>query len=426
MKTGLIILILMMYNLGYSQVYTEKQTRHRFAQFNLGVDFQSSFGGSARYIDQQGNTQSLNLNSNYAPRFLIGGTHFWGHADFYIAIPLFSTSMIKDNQEITAFRGVETVLKYYPLRIEHNKIRPYVGTSLAPFYFEQQNNNFPYPSGPELNNVRFPLMTGLTFNSKNHLIEFGFAWNYQNQQQYYVSRTQTENIKTPPIYATLSYRYMLETTLGAEQDWESGRTKQVTDILAERGRLNGLYGGIGMSSAFWLNESRYNKKSRPYVSKYDISIMPDFTIGYYLHNLDLNMAIGYRGYGATTDTYGVIQELNRRSILFEITKYLFDYHGFVPFVGPAISYERLSFMETFEGQKTFDIGEQKFGYGITFGWDIRPNRIQSWILRTNLRWYPNLFLEVEPSSQISFNNLEFNFIQLIIYPNRLIKGKPNR
>ena len=413
-------------NLCYSQVYTEKQTRHRFAQLNLGVDFQSSFGGSIKYIDQLGNTQTLNLNSNYSPRFLIGGTHFWGHADFYIAIPLFSSTFNKDNQEVRALRGVETVFKYYPLRIENNKIRLYIGTSLAPFYFEQRNNNFQYPSGPELNHTSFPLLGGLTFNSKHHLIEFGIAWNYLNQQDYYISRSQIERINTPPLYATLSYRYMLETTLSAEKDWESGRTKEVTDILAERGRLNGFYLGVGISSAFWLKQSDYNVNDRPYIDKYSTSIMPDFTLGYYLHKPDINLAIGYRGYGASTNTYGAIQQLNRKSLLFEATKYLFDYHGFVPFVGPTISYENLSFKEDFEEQRTFDVKDNKLGYGLTFGWDIRPNRIQSWILRTNLRWYPNLFLEVEPNSKVSFDNLEFNFIQLIIYPDRMIKRKPNR
>ena len=426
MRTFASIFILLICNLAYSQVYTEKQTRHRFAQLNLGVDFQSSIGGSTKYLDELGNTQSLNLSSSYAPRILIGGTHFWGHADFYLAIPLFASTFEKDNQEVFALRGTETVFKYYPLRIEHNKVRPYIGTSLAPFFFEQRNSNFDYSSGPELNHTSFPLLGGLTFNSKNHLIELGLAWNYQNQQDYYISRNQIEKINTPPFYAALSYRYMLETTLSAEKDWESGRTKKVTDILAEQGRLNGFYIGAGISSAFWLKQSEYNVANRPYINKYSTSIMPDFTLGYYLHKPDLNLAIGHRGYGTSTNTYGVIQQLNRKSFLFEATKYLFDYHGFVPFVGPTISYENLSFNENFEGQNTFDVNEKKLGYGLTFGWDIRPNRIQSWILRTNLRWYPNLFLEVEPNSKVSFDNLEFNFIQLIIYPNRMIKRKPNR
>ena len=421
-----IIAILILTQTGYSQVYTEKQTRHRFAQMNLGLDIQSGFGGSTRYFDLQGNIHSLNIGSSLSPRFLIGGTHFWGHADFYIAIPLYSQSFKKENQEITALRGVETVFKYYPVRIENNKIRPYIGTSLAPFYFEQSNNNYEYPNGPELNRISFPLLGGFTFNRKNQLIELGFAWNYANRQEYAISKTRNETIHTPPIYATLSYRFMLETTLSAEKDWESGRTEKVTEILASKGRLNGFYFGAGISSATWLNESSYNTGARPYINKYSTSIMPDFTLGYYFHKPDLNVAVGYRGYSTSTNSYGTIQQLNRKSVVLEATKYLFDYHGFVPFAGPAISYENLSFNESVENKTTAVTNENKVGYGITFGWDIRPNRIQSWILRTNLRWYPNLFLEIDPDSSISFNNLEFNFIQLIIYPNRMIKRKPNR
>ena len=181
-----------------------------------------------------------------------------------------------------------------------------------------------------------------------------------------------------------------------------------------------------MSSAFWLNQGSYNEATRPYIGRYSTSIMPDFTLGYYLHNPDVNIAIGYRSYGASTNTYGVIHRLNRRSFVMEATKYLFDYHGFVPFVGPALSYENLAFEEFVESEPSLDLSEEKLGYGLTFGWDIRPDRIQSFILRTNLRWYPNLFLTVEPDANVSFNNLEFNFIQLIIYPGRMFPRKSKK
>lgn len=405
----------------FSQVYMEKQTRHRFAQLNLGFDIQSSFGGNARFLDPNGNIHSTDFQNTYAPRFIIGGTHFWGHADFYIGIPMYTPTLKQENQEITSIRGVETVFKYYPYRIEHNKIRPYIGTSIAPFYHEQINNNFQYPSGPELNNTSLPLLMGMTYNSNQHLFELGIAWNYQNQRDYYISRDQIAKINTPPIFATLSYKFILETTLSAEKDWESGRTAEMTSQLAGQRKLNGFYFGAGISSAFWLKESSYNLSNRPYIEKYSTSIMPDFTLGYYLHQPDINLAFAYRGYGGSTNTYGAIQNLQRKSLLFEATKYVFDYHGFAPFLGSSISYENLTFEESFEGIKMVDIGENKIGYGLTFGWDIRPNRLQSWVLRTNLRWYPNLYLDVDPNSKVSFDNLEFNFIQLIIYPNRMMK-----
>lgn len=402
----------------FSQVYVEKQTRHRFAQLNLGVDFQSSFGGKVSFLNPEGGLENLDLERLQRPRFLIGGTHFWGHADIYIAIPLGYPTMTSGNQEINFLTGVETVFKYYPWRIEHNKIRPFIGTGITPFYFEQDNENLSFGNGPELNHTGLPLYTGLTFNNKNHLVELGLMWNYANKRDYYISRTQIAQIQTAPLYLSASYRYLLDTTLDAEKAWESGRTEEVVEILEAEKKLDGIYLGAGMSSAWWLGESTYNTINRPFVGRYSTSIMPDFTLGYYFNKADVNIATSYRGYGSSTNTYGAVQGLNRRSLVLEATKFIFDYHGFVPFVGPALSYERLSFTEFFENQSIHDITDNQLSYGLTFGWDVRPNRLQNFILRTNLRWFPDLQLDVAEKQSISFNNIEFNFIQLIIYPNR--------
>ena len=406
--------------LSFAQIYVEKKSRHRFAQLNLGIDVQSSFFGDTKYKNIDGITRSLSLKSMYSPRILIGGTHFWGHADFYIAIPFFYSKPYEtNNQKIETNRGVETVFKFYPKRIKNGKFRPYVGASLAPFYFEQSNKNFDFSNGPELDHTSVPLLGGFTYNSKNQLFEMGLAWNYANRKKYYISRSEISTINTPHLYLSFSYRVMLETTVSAEKDWESGKTERITKKLGNEGILDGFYMGVGMSSAFWLKRSSYNILNRPYIEKYDISLMPDFTLGYYFHNPDLNLAVGYRGYSTSTNTYGAVQQINRRSYLVEATKFLFDYHGFVPFVGPVISYDRLSFNENFETVNIWDIEENKLSVGLTFGWDIRPNRIQSWILKTNLRWYPNLYLNLDENNKISFDAIEFNFIQLIVYLNRI-------
>ncbi len=407
-----------------AQVYTEKQTRHRFAQLTLGADYQTSIGGTTNYLDINGTSQSLALGNLQRPRFLIGGTHFWGHADFYIAIPLSFPSFQEDNQSITYSSGVETVFKYYPWRIEWDKIRPFVGIGIVPFFYEQNNKTLEFGNGAELNHTSVPLYAGLTFNKKQHLVELGIMWNYKNKQAYHISRNTAVDITTPPLYASISYRYMLETTMSAEKDWESGQTEEITKELAANKILNGIHIGVGLSSAFWIGTSSYNENERPYLEKYSTSLMPDFTLGYYWHQPDLGLALAYRGYRTSTNAFGTIQQLRRKSLVLEVTKFLFDYYGFVPFVGPAISYEQLSFKESFENQLTHDLSKNKLGYGLTFGWDIRPNRRMSWILRTNLRWFPNLNLEIEQDENISFDNIEFNFIQLIVYPGRM--GKKGR
>ncbi len=346
MKTILFLILLFSVQiLSHAQVYTEKQTRHRFAQLHLGFDLETNRGGKSQYVVPGNDLEALTFSGITRPRFLIGGTHFWGHADFYIAIPIAYPRKEINDQTINFLRGVETVFKYYPWRIEHKAIRPYIGLSLAPFYYQQDNDLLDFGNGPGLRHTSVPLHAGLTLNVKNHLIELGASWNYLNNQDYFISRDQRISVKTPPAYVNLSYRVMLETTLSAEKNWESGRTKEVTERLANAGKLNGIYLGAGLSSAFWLGNNSYNSVLRPYAEDYGISIMPDFTLGYYLHNPDINIGVVYRNYGTSINTYGAIQRARRRSIALEATKYLFDYNGFAVIVGPVISAERLRFEE---------------------------------------------------------------------------------
>lgn len=403
-----------------AQVYTEKQTRHRFAQMTVGADYQIGFGGETKFLNASNQIENLAFPNAGNARILIGGTHFWGHADIQISIPVSGRNVGGENQEINAQSGVETAFKYFPWRIEHNKLRPYIGTAITPFYYEQDNNNLEFGNGPERGRTALPLMIGVTFNKKNHLVELGATWDYRNKQDYYISRTQTATVTTPPVYAHLSYRFMFDTTLSAEKSWESGRTAKVTKKLAEEKRLNAFFVGAGMSSAWWLGESSYNKNNRPYIPDFNTSIMLDFTAGYYLNNPDINIALLYRGYSTATRAYGTAQFLRRRSFGIEATKYVGDYHGFVPFVGPVITTESLLFREGEQGSLNQDLTDQQLAYGLTFGWDIRPNRLQTFILRTNLRWFPNLKMKVGETETVSFSNIEFNFIQLILFPSRIL------
>jgi hypothetical protein len=90
----------------------------------------------------------------------------------------------------------------------------------------------------------------------------------------------------------------------------------------------------------------------------------------------------------------------------------------VPFVGPSVSYEWL-FAEQNNGSNKYQGQFDGVKPGLTFGWDIRPNRIQTWYLRTNLRWTPNLNVVMDNGGTMRLSQLEFNFIQLVIFPERM-------
>lgn len=57
--------------------------------------------------------------------------------------------------------------------------------------------------------------------------------------------------------------------------------------------------------------------------------------------------------------------------------------------------------------------------GIILGWDVRPTRVDWWGVRTNIRYFPLLQLPVSANSEIDFQQIEVNFLQLVIYPSRL-------
>ena len=93
-------------------------------------------------------------------------------------------------------------------------------------------------------------------------------------------------------------------------------------------------------------------------------------------------------------------------------QFLFNYLGFVPFAGPILSYEKLH--TTVNG---VNYNDNKFALGITFGWDIRVTKTGTSLLRTNLRYYPNLSMDIE-GEKMTFNHLEFNFIQWVQFIGR--------
>jgi hypothetical protein len=221
----------------------------------------------------------------------------------------------------------------------------------------------------------------------------------------------------PALGFHIGYKWMIETTLSAEKDWQSGRTKYLTDTLGKLNRLNSFTLGIGPSVGFFLANAVGLEAG---LTQHRIgSIFPELMAGYYWHQADVQASVVYRGYKSTTAAYGLEQQLHRRAITLEAYKFLGDYHGFVPFVGPALSYESWSAQTSLNGTMVAEGEFEGVKPGLTFGWDIRPNRLQFFYLRTALRWFPNMNMQQNNGVSFSLDQLEVNFIQLVILPGRM-------
>lgn len=392
-----------------SQPYADgKHTRHRFAQLNLGIDARTlPGGGSYSYLPHAtGNAQRSPLGNVAETRLIIGGTHFWGHADLFIAVPVYAVG----NGTRT---GPETGARIYPWPITNNRIRPYGAISAAQVSYSQGD-------GPLSMKMRTPLGAGITYCSGRHLLDVGVSWFYRNDIRYYVSPLEPVKVQQQNMAISIGYKWMMETTASAEKNWQNGITKAITDTLAQRKRLNGLTLAVGPSAAFYTRSSSYNR-SMPYLGQHKSArIYADVGAGYYWHRPDIQANIAWRKYGSEIAAYGATQNTTRRSLAMECYKFLGDYHGFVPFAGTALSHEKLAVSET----TTTGVNKQEVQIvrpGFTFGWDIRPDRLQVFYLRTNIRYFPRLGVPMGTKGEVAMDALEVNFIQLVIFPGRIVR-----
>lgn len=386
---------------------TGGKTRHRFAQLNLGFDtkiFPAS-GSESAFISPNG-LDKFKLRDQARMRMIIGGTHFWGHADFYVAIP---TVSLRSGE---FFTSTETGARYFPWRITHNKIRPYLSIAQLPMVFRQGE-------GTSMLRFRYPLGVGFVWNHGVHMLEFNAGYIFNNNLDYFISPDMRIRVKTPPVFLSLGYKILLETTAIGERNWINGKTQRYTDTLASKGRLNNFSIAAGPSSSFFLKSSSHNRDALPFLDDHKaVKIFADLGLGYYLHKPDLHFNLAFRMYKSLLSAYGYSQTARRRAITLEAYKFFADYHGFCPFIGTALSYETLSVSDK-NPQGIISVSSYEgFKPGITIGWDIRPNRILSWYLRTNIRYFPNMGVKMDDGKTVRFDQLEVNFIQLVIYPGR--------
>lgn len=392
-----------------AQPYIEGgKTRHRFAQLNLGTEFRT-FPGNGTFTtttDVDGNLSVSELETMHQALLTIGGTHFWGHADFYVSFPVFSSS------KTGYYPGVETGFRCYPWAITDRKLRPFAGFAWTPSNYRQEN-------GAALTRNEFPLTAGITYNRGPLLFEISGAYSVKSDQGYYITPTEQVPVRTHALRIAGGIKWMLETSAGAEKNWESGYTQRLTDTLARLKRLNSFTLGIGAAAALFLKPSSHNSDLMPFLYQHKFtSLCPDLGAGYYMHSPDLQLNVSFRSIRSEQSGFGATQLLKRRSLSFEAFTFLGDYHGFAPFAGPILSTEWLSVSENLqEEQHTYK--KTLLRPGVIAGWDIRPNRLQGIYLRTNLRWYPLLELATRNGKQMVFDQLEIDFIQVVVFIDRL-------
>lgn len=398
----------------YTHDYIDKSTR--FAWLTYGGDLNYLSGGTTQQI-VNGSKQSLDFGSTLAPRLTIGGIHFWGHADFYVSFPLSFLnlqSVPNSLEELEVYQGVETGARIYPVKLKAQRLRPFIGVSFRRIRFSQESESSNSENGvPSYGRFIYPIQMGLTYTTDKWHISASGYYQVQNEFEYFISPTETAQVSLDPFSLNISLLRYVDTDRGMRTKNAVQQLNANYQVLESNNLLSSWFFGIGPSSALQMNRSSFLRKNYPFFyNDYSASILPDVAFGRYFHKLDANLNLSYRTYGDRYEGFNSEILTRRHSIGVESVKFLFNYLGFVPFAGPILSYENL---RTEVNGTMYQ--ENKLALGITFGWDIRVTKTGTGLLRTNLRYFPDLHMDVE-GEKMMFDHLEFNFIQWVQFIGR--------
>lgn len=201
---------------------------------------------------------------------------------------------------------------------------------------------------------------------------------------------------------------------------QEGENQLLYERLKKSQQLSSISIVAGPAYSFFTGRSSYNKTQRPYLDDYKLtSIFPDLGVGYYSFQADATLNLSSRFYRARLTSGDVLQTVARRSFALEGFKFFGDYHGFVPFIGAIISREFIQVKEVESGITVINNTRNFWTPGVIVGWDVRPTNIDWWGVRTNIRYFPFLQVDMPSGHQIDFQQIEVNFLQLVLYPNRV-------
>ncbi len=398
----------------YTFDYIDRSTR--FAWLTLGVELFREPGGSSSYI-QGGIIEQVSFDGALTPRLTIGGIHFWGHADFYVTFPL-NFAAIRNTpsgfETLKFSQGIETGARVYPLKLKKGRLSPFLGISFNTFSYQHLRDTDDFSEGaPSFRQIVAPVEAGLTYTTGQYHISASAYYNTIDQFNYAVSPTLSAPVNIDPLSFNLRVYKYWDTDKSMRKARVVRKLNRYHAFLEKENKLNAWYWGLGPSAGLQMSKSSYFKNNFGFLYNDRIGgFMPDITFGRHFTKPDMNVGLSYRTFGDRLIGFDTEIKVRRHSVMLEAFKSMFNWLGFVPFVGLTASVEYLS----------VDVNGQEFNntkpaVGLIAGWDIRVTKTGSSLLRTNLRWIPDLHLEVE-GDKVMFDHLEFNFIQYVHFIGR--------
>lgn len=394
--------------------------RYRFAQLYVGAETELIEGGKQPLAPGV----EGNLATSFAPRLVVGGTHFWGHADLFVSIPLAAVPIGQSTREASYSPGVQIGGRVYPWRLTTDELKPFFGAAWAPVSYTQAAADGG-PGGTTLRFDRLALEFGAAYLFPFGLLEGGLRAVPPPSTGYAYSRTESGPLRLPLLSGWLGFKYLFDTTLGLEADEQSGAVTRRREHLERMRPLAHIGVAAGLSSSYAMTASTWNEREHRFLAdRPGASLNPDLGLTMNIPAIGAIANLAWRPITQRASAFGLEQVATRNSVSAELAFRLGDFHGFAPFAGAFGSFEQLGVVETDGGQERRNVSQMKGGYGAIFGWDLLPTGAEWLVFRTNLRYTIGLGADMPGNQHVWFDHLELNLLQVVIYPARLF-GRPD-
>ncbi|MGB0431310.1 MAG: hypothetical protein ACPGLV_12615 [Bacteroidia bacterium] len=373
-----------------------------FAGINVKAQEKERFKFAQTYVGLGIGLLTGNENLSSYQRATIGGLHFWGKADIYVSFPL-GNQNLGDGYNFT--EGVQTGARWIPFGLKNNGFRPFFGAHWqTPALFGDDI--------PTLEKNAISFETGLYYVfKKSWTLEVGARYNPMNT---WTLPYGASTINSAPFAFDLGVKKHFDFTAGNDAEWLSEKAAE----MENNGHASTFGLGVGMSSAIAIAPVEYlvNQGYEPNIAK--LSLMPEFGLSYYSAKRELVFRLAYRAPTRFVRNENFAYQLKDRRLSFEVFRFLFDYHGFMSFVGLGLNNSFYELIINSQNQPNIYEKGNNQSASIVFGWDIRPTQAEWFILRTSLRYQPKWGYDEFAEAHFS-RDLEFNFIQMVVYPQRM-------
>jgi len=239
---------------------------------------------------------------------------------------------------------------------------------------------------------------------------------------YPVGREEGAVLRPPRYTFTIAAKRYFDFTAGNATPQGQAWLKAADAYYSEHGGLTTWFVAAGPAANVVLRPYAFAETLPFLPGKVPISTGIDAALGYHFHRPDIAVSATYRSFGIGQEGHGYRWGLREQRIGLEAFKFLFDYKGFVPFVGPALGVAHQRFESRDFGESPTAAHGWSPAFGLVLGWDIRPSDTDWFVLRTNTRivWTGSKNLQ---GFDLQNSHFEVNFIQLVIYPERIAKLK---